>query len=266
MYHPQPSPDHLPEALLARFGVVGLQDLGEANLLERVDTKYLLDMGQLAAALEQLSGDYHLLRVEGRALNPYQTLYFDTPEFELYQQHHNGWADRYKLRARRYLTSSQVFLEVKHRNNRRRTVKQRMPIPYIMTYFDPAATAFIDGHTPFDSADFEPKLWNEYDRLTLVSKTRPERVTVDLNIAFGWRKREVRLGGLAVVEVKQDDHTLPSDFIDQMRRVGGHEGGFSKYCMGVYTLYPDAVKGNNLKPKLREVEKLIGEVAHVTLH
>lgn len=266
MAYPTPPTPQLPNTLLSQFEPVGLADLGDADLLERVDTKYMLDHEQLLTALAHLSGDYRILRVNGQALNPYQTLYFDTPEFELYQQHHNGWGDRYKIRARRYVNSSQTFLEVKHRTNRSRTIKLRMPIPYIMTHFDPLTEAFVEQNTPFDSDEFEPKLWNEYHRLTLVSKTRPERVTVDLNVAFGWRNAYVEFPGLAVVEVKQDDFTLPSDFITQMRLVGGHEGGFSKYCMGVYTLYQDTVKGNNLKPKLRQIEKLVGEGIHVPFH
>lgn len=256
----------IPESLLARFESVGLHQLGEANLLERVDTKYLLDTRQLLEALACLNDSYRVLRVNGQAVNPYQTLYFDTPDFDLYQQHHNGWGERYKIRARRYINSSQTFLEVKHRNNRSRTIKSRMPIPYIMTHFDRLATAFVDSNTPFDSADFEPKVWNEYQRLTLVSKAHPERVTIDLNVAFGWRNAHVAFPGLAVVEIKQDDFTLPSEFITQMRLLGGHEGGFSKYCMGVYTLYHDTVKGNNLKPQLRQIEKLLGEEAHVPFH
>ena len=57
---------------------------------------------------------------------------------------------------------------------------------------------------------FEPKIWNEYLRLTLVAKTRPERVTVDLNVGFVWRRAHVEFPGIAVVEIKQDDPTLPS--------------------------------------------------------
>jgi len=261
-----PNPPVLSDRLLEKFDPIGLDDLGEANLLDRVDTKFMLDVGQLLTALERVSDDYRVLCVNGQRLNPYQTLYFDTPDFELYQQHHNGWADRYKIRARRYVNSAQTYLEIKHRTNRSRTLKSRMPIPYIMTHFDLATTAFIDTNMPYESGLFEPKLWNEYLRLTLVAKHRLERVTIDLNVGFGWRNAHTAFSGMAVVEVKQDDLTMPSAFSAQMRRLGVQEGGFSKYCMGVYILYQDAVKGNNMKPHLREVEKLMREGAHVAVH
>jgi len=269
MQHLNPEPDLpiIPDTILTRFDPIDLHDLGESNLFDRVDTKYVLDVEQLLNALAHVSSDYRVLSVNGERLNPYQTLYFDTPNFDLYQQHHNGWGDRYKIRARRYINSAQTYLEIKHRTNRSRTLKARMPIPYIMTHFDRLTTAFVDANTPYDSGMFEPKIWNEYLRLTLVAKTRPERVTVDLNVRFAWRGAHVEFPGIAVIEIKQDDLTLPSTFSTYMRHLGVQESGFSKYCMGVYTLYQDEVKGNNMKPQLREIEKLMaGEGVHVAVH
>ena len=254
------------DTLLAGFAPIGLRDLGDSSLLDRVDTKYVVGVSPLMEALEQVSGQYSVLSVDGRRLNHYQTLYFDTPDFEIYKQHHNGWGDRYKIRARRYVGSDVAFFEVKHRTNRSRTIKSRLPITDVTTRIDGESVAFVNANTPFASQFLEPKLWNDYQRVTLVSKTSAERVTIDLNIEFGWEDSYSAFPGVAIIEVKQASLAQHSDFNAQMRRLGVRPGSFSKYCAGVYTLYHPA-KSNNFKPYFRQLNKVMGaESSHVTLY
>ncbi len=65
-------------------------------------------------------------RWTGKRLNHYRTLYFDTPDFELYLLHVNGRADRYKVRSREYTDTHLSYLEVKHRTPKDRTIKERL--------------------------------------------------------------------------------------------------------------------------------------------
>ncbi|MBN1313126.1 MAG: polyphosphate polymerase domain-containing protein [Anaerolineae bacterium] len=259
------APDDI-EHLLTRFSPIGLSEMEHVSLLNRVDTKYILGMRRLYAALEQMTGQYRVLEIEGMRANRYQTIYFDTPEFDLYRQHHNGFGTRYKVRARRYVDSNLAFFEVKHKNNQGRTLKSRYQVPRWQIEMGGQEDAFVDVHTPLDPEQLEPKLWNDYLRITLVSNHRQERVTLDLNLAFGWGDRWASLPGVVIAEVKQEHFSRDSDFIRQMRALGIQSSSFSKYCMGACMLY-EHLKNNNFKPHLRRLHKVMqGELTYEVIH
>lgn len=254
------------EALLRRFDPITLAEMDRVALLDRVDTKYVMGLSQLIRALGAVTRDYRVLDVNGVRLNQYQTVYFDTPEFALYHQHHNGLGSRYKVRERKYVDSDLSFLEVKHKTNRGRTVKSRMQIPDVDLRFRGQETRFVDATTPLDDEDLEPKLWNEYLRMTLVSKRRDERLTLDVDLTFSWGDDWLIVPGIAIAEVKQPRFSQDSDFIRQMRRMGVRPTGFSKYCVGASLLYGE-LKANNFKQHVRLLQKVLqGEVGHERLH
>jgi hypothetical protein len=226
-------------------------------LQNRTDTKYLLSTAHLARALRAISGQYRVLEVDGVRLNPYQTLYFDTPDFALYLQHHAGKRNRYKVRSRRYVVTDQSFLEVKHKTNKDRTVKRRVPTEEIATTCTPELAGFVAACAPSLAGTLEPKLWNAYSRITLVSSAHAERLTIDLDLRFSQDGHRVGLSGVAVAEVKQDGVDRCSGFIQQMHGMGLHPTSFSKYCIGVALLFPQ-IKHNNFKPKLRLLQHLMG--------
>jgi SPX domain protein involved in polyphosphate accumulation len=244
------------QPLIEQFQPITLAEMANVALLDRMETKYLLGISQLGTAFEALTETYWVLDIDGVRMNHYQTVYFDTDDFRLYQQHHNGLSSRYKVRARKYVESELAFFEIKHKTNRDRTIKSRLSIPEIVTDIPIQLDHFIDDHTPFHADVLEPKLWNDYVRVTLVSKHRQERLTLDLNVAFHWGNASCALPGLVIAEVKQNHRSQQSDFIQQMRRLGVRPAGFSKYTTGVYSLY-GGVKINNFKPQIRQVQKLI---------
>jgi hypothetical protein len=248
------------ETLMGRFDPISLKEMDDVALLDRTDTKYVLQTGQLQQALAQLTDRYRVLTIKGNRLNHYQTVYFDTPDFDLYNRHHDGSHSRYKVRAREYVDSHLAFLEVKFKTNKNRTIKNRMQTPDVVTAFDQGTANFVHDHYPDDPAMLEPKLWNQFVRITLVSKSNLERLTLDVNLEFQRDQGQVGLPGIAIAEVKQDGFNMQSDFIRQMRGMGVRPSGFSKYCMGVASLY-DEVKKNNFKPRMLQVGKLMnGEV------
>lgn len=249
------------DALLPRYEPVGLDQVGKAALQDRVDTKYLLNLRQLSDALDRLSGDYRVLCVNQAWLNPYHTVYFDTPDFTLYNQHHNGLGERYKVRSRTYVGTGVSFFEIKHRTNRRRTIKMRLRLDAAQSRIDARSEAFVEANTPFDGSVLMPVLWNDYLRITLVGKDSPERVTLDLNVQFGWDSAETALPGVCIAEVKQARMSRDSAFLRQMRAMGIRPAGFSKYCAGVALTYGQ-IKQNNFKPHLRQLFKLMqGELS-----
>lgn len=244
------------ECLLSDFAPIHLDEMAEVALLNRTDTKYLIGLGQLPLVLEQIKANYQVLEINQKRLNHYLTLYFDTPDFMLYHDHHNGMGSRYKVRARKYLDSNLSFFEVKHKTNQKRTIKTRMPIKQLQPGMDPQACEFVDQHTPYKADALEPKLWNDYYRMTFVSKKHQERVTLDLNMMFYWGGAEVMFESLVIAEVKQGHFSRQSDFIQQMRKMGQRPASFSKYTAGVYSLY-DHVKINRFKSQMYQINKMM---------
>jgi hypothetical protein len=244
--------------VLRRFTPISLTQMHNVALLRRIDTKYVLSEAQLYQALTRLTADYDVLEIEGRRLHRYQTLYFDTPDFALYRQHHDGWRDRYKVRSRVYVDSDQAFLEVKRKTNKNVTVKSRLQTPEVVTQVDAQTDDFLHTHFPQATEALEPQLWNSFYRITLVSKHSVERLTLDIDLSFQAGGTHAALPGIAIAEVKQEAFSLRSEFVGQMRALGVRSMSFSKYCIGVSLLY-DQVKRNRFKPQWLYIDKIIGE-------
>jgi hypothetical protein len=243
--------------LLRQFEPIGLAQMDGVALLDRTDTKYVLQASQLYAALEAVSDRYRVLDIDGVRLHPYETVYFDTADFAMYLRHHAGRQPRYKVRSREYVESHRAFLEVKVKTNKDRTSKRRLETSALVTRLTPEASTFVNALVPVDPRALQPRLWNAFSRVTLVSKEFPERLTLDLHLRFANAWETVALPGVAIAEVKQEGINRHSDFVRQMRAMATRDTGFSKYCIGVALLYPD-LKHNNFKAKLGLVEKLMG--------
>lgn len=101
----------LPEwtQLLNQFQGISLKQLENYALMRRFDTKYLVPEKQLFQILRKLTHTYSVLEVNATRLNPYQTTYYDTPDFLFFRQHHNGIRNRCKVRTRTYLSSAASF-------------------------------------------------------------------------------------------------------------------------------------------------------------
>lgn len=239
-----------------RFSPISLKEMDSISLLNRTDTKFLMSVQQLLSALAGLEYDYQILSVCGQRLNHYRTLYFDTPNFDLFNLHVNKRADCYKVRSREYTDSGDSFLEVKHKTCKNRTIKNRIPTPKPITQMTLEAEDWLNNVLPYESRALEPKLWNTFTRITLASQERCERVTLDVDLAFFTAQNTVQLEGIAIAEVKMNACHQPSPFLAQMQAQKLHPRGFSKYCIGVSMLY-DQVKKNALKPNLLWVDKMI---------
>lgn len=243
--------------LLAQLEPVGLAQLDGVALLDRTDTKYLLSLEQLTAALAELGDQYRVLAIDGLRLSPYQTVYFDSADFALYLRHHAGKKNRHKVRSRRYLATGQSFFEVKLKTNKDRTIKRRLATPALATTLTPDVDAFLSAQFAQGTPQLEPKLANSFSRITLVGTGAPERLTIDLDLRFQQDGREVALSQIVVAEVKRGDRSRASAFMRQMQAAHIAPTSFSKYCVGVALLYPQ-VKHNRFKPQLRQLAKLSG--------
>ena len=247
------------------YAPISLSKMANVALQNRTDTKYVLSVATLQQIMPQLADDYSTLVVKGQRLSDYRTLYFDTPRFDLYHRHHAGILDRYKVRSREYVESDLAFLEVKHKTNKGRTIKTRVRTPQLTDAIYGEAAVFLEDTYPYDVVQLQPKLWVDYSRITLVSHHRQERVTIDVNLSYTWKKQTIRLPHIAIVEVKQEGFPRQSDIERQLHQQHVRSTGFSKYCVGISLIYPK-LKHNNFKSKLRLVEKLAQGQSHVYLN
>lgn len=243
------------QRLVAGMESASLADLEDVALLNRLETKYVLCEDDLLAALAVLSTCYRVLDIAGNRLHRYVSLYFDTPSFLLFHRHHAGGKHRYKIRAREYTDTNLSFLEVKHKISQIRTIKNRVQTPEFLTRLSPEFNDFILGNFPLATDELEPKLLNAYQRITLVGKYSPERLTIDLDPWFFADTVGKTLPGIAIAEVKYPHANRNSPFMRQMRDMGIRPMGFSKYCIGVSLLYAQ-VKNNRFRPTLRAVRRL----------
>ncbi|MEW5870142.1 MAG: polyphosphate polymerase domain-containing protein [Chloroflexota bacterium] len=246
-------------SLAKNFNPISLKEMDAVALLNRTDTKLVMPVGQLLVALAAVQRHYRMLVVNSKRLNHYHTLYFDTPDFKLYNLHVNGHADRYKVRSREYIDSGLSFLEVKHRTNKGRTIKERVRTERQVLQMTLEAENWLHGVFPYNAGGLEPKLWSAFTRLTLVSQQYCERMTLDVNLTLYATHKMVQLEGLAIAEVKMDACNQDSPFLAQMRAQRIRLSSFSKYCTGVAMLY-NHVKKNALKPKLLWLEKMTREL------
>jgi hypothetical protein len=241
--------------ILSRFDPVSLKEMDAVKLMDRTDTKFTFNVTQLNEILSLITNDYRILEIEGRRQSTYKTLYYDTDNFNMYLNHHNGHLNRYKIRHRTYVDSSTGFLEVKFKNNKGRTIKERIKQKITPMKWEQEAGDFLTENSPYTPGMLKPSLWVNYKRITLVSKTNTERVTIDVDLEFIDKELTRNLSNLVIAEVKLDKKS-PSVFLKRMREMHIREGSISKYCMGIALIKP-RIKTNNFKEKLASLKHII---------
>ena len=210
-------------------------------------------MNDLANFLPKLYEEYSVLSIDNIEVFSYESLYFDTPNFDLYKFHHRGKLNRFKFRIRKYVESNLMFFEVKFKNNKGRTKKSRFVKVENEFNLTNQTNEFLQSHSSFENAKLEEKIWINYRRITLVNKNIAERVTLDLNLTFINGDKNITLNNIIVAEVKQEKSSS-SSFVNLMHRHHIREGAISKYCLGICHIYKHLIF-NNFKPFLLRIKK-----------
>lgn len=230
--------------------------MDSVKLMNRTDRKFCFHSHKLSEILQLITPFYKILEIEQKRLSRYQTLYYDTAEYDLYRCHQNGKLNRYKVRHRSYIESNLGFLEVKFKNNKGRTIKSRVNNNEVPNEWEENHTDFINTKTPFDPNVLIPAIWVNYNRLTLVNKESAERLTIDLNLEFIKNEHTLRFDNLVIAEVKQDKKSS-SPFFNTMKQMKIKEGFISKYAMGIALMCD--VKKNNFKAKLKTISNITND-------
>ena len=245
------------EAVLAGMRGISLEEVLKASLMRRKDSKYVFDVGLLPALLEKISGQYHVLEIKDVRAQEYQTYYYDTPELAMYHMHHRGLVNRHKIRFRKYGSSNLMFLEVKKKNGKGVTIKNRIQTGNGEVAIKSTEEEFLAEFTPYKFDNIVPVLENSFKRITLVNENQTERVTLDYGLFFNSSLSEnsVEVPGVAIAEIKYGNHLSGSGFHAALRSSGISPRRISKYCIGMAMLNP-GLKQNLFKQRLRQVRKI----------
>ncbi len=248
----RPFPELIDQRLM-QFDPISLDDMDAVKLMDRTDTKFLVPLALLPDLLDRFSDHYRLLTVNDTRQCRYQTLYYDTADLRLYHRHQSGKLNRFKVRARTYVESGISFFEVKHKNNKGRTVKKRIPQAAVSPQLSDLTRGFLNRFPGCEALPLVGLFWIDYTRLTLAGKQTAERLTIDLNLTFRNEARQIAYPELVIVELKQN-RAQESVCRQVMKQAGIRQGGLSKYCFGVMNLYP-SVKQNNFKRHWQTIRK-----------
>ncbi len=240
---------------------ITLDEMSAIKLMNRIDTKYVLDDERCMELLRRAVGEYSVQVIDQVRACRYETLYYDTEDYDMYRRHHNQQLTRQKIRTRTYVESAISFIEVKNKTNKGRTKKKRIRLPeeFFARVTDHAPAAeFLAERANYLPDEVKPALTTSFDRITLVNRARTERLTIDLNLRFE-NVRGTRgafdVPRMVIVELKQDGmcHSPMKDILLDLRV---KPMKVSKYMLG--TVLSDAeVKRNRYKRKVRMIEKTI---------
>ncbi len=253
-------PESALDQRIRSFKPISLAAMDQVKLLNRQDTKYVFSIDRLEEVLGELSEQYDILEIDGHRDMTYRSLYFDTPDLQLYNDHHNGKLNRYKIRYRRYVETNTCFFEIKFKSNKNRTIKSRINQPDITDLPTQPCLDLIAQQSTLPGDALGATLWIYFTRITLVDKHRQERLTIDRHLSFEKDGKKKALHRLVIAEIKQNRFSTKSVFVSTMRKMHIAPMRLSKYCTGMLLTH-DHLKYNRFKPKLLTLNKLENAVA-----
>ena len=174
-------------AVWRRMPTLDLDRIAAVRLMNRVDTKYLVDERRCMELLERAADQYYVQIIDDCRACRYATLYYDTPQWDMYHLHHNRRLTRQKIRTRTYVETGVTYLEVKNKSNKGRTHKRRMALDrslFAAAATDTAAADFLRREARYAPETLSPSLATRFVRVTLVNRAMTERLTIDFDLHF----------------------------------------------------------------------------------
>jgi hypothetical protein len=244
------------ETICSGFEPISLSEMDAVMFMDRIESKFSMHIDLLPQVLQSIQHNYKILEIDQLRIFPYSTLYYDTKDNAMFQGHHSGKFFRYKIRCRKYISCDLSFLEIKEKTTGDRTIKNRIKTDDIETTLSERSMDYLGQYTPFRNIRFEPKIYTNFSRLTLVSNDYQERATIDQHVHFQYNGKDHSLDNLVIVELKRKTHSCSSSMlINALRHYGITGGGVSKYCIGRSMLEKD-LKSNNFRTDIRTINKI----------
>lgn len=253
--------------ILKEYSTISLARIkARAELMQRMDNKYVLDESRLCSFLHAMRNGFELLEIDGLSQFSYSSAYWDSPQLCAFEDHNKGRRKRFKIRFRHYHDNDLYYFEIKLKGLRGITHKYRRPadaesyraevLPAFLMDFLNERMQEQYGH-PFEGI-LRPSLCVNYRRITLVGKQAAERITIDSRLRFTHGDHQAELpADRYIIEVKSAHGRSRAD------RWLMHHGSrpvrrCSKYSMGTNLLrYPQ--RNSRFAPVLRREFGLLRE-------
>jgi hypothetical protein len=236
-----------------------------ADLLTRCDRSYALPAHAFASFAAHLTGRsgsdgaFRSLCIADRRWFAYHSVYYDTPELQLFDDHRKVRRHRYKIRERLYVDSGERQFEIKLKGPRGETIKHRTEIterpgvprsvawnPHTQQFTARVLKQIYGVELP---KPMRPALVTDYIRSTFA--TEGQRITCDVDLVC----RDLVTGRtlradpeLVLIEVKAEEQITAVDRL--MHRLRARPLEFNKFCAGLTALRP-ALHGNLWRRDMR---------------
>ncbi|HUP98867.1 MAG TPA: polyphosphate polymerase domain-containing protein [Aeromicrobium sp.] len=217
--------------------------LARAQLLQRVDRKYVVPLDVARDVIAALAESHQVLTVGGRDATSYRTTYYDTADLRCVRDHVKRRRRRFKARTRLYVEDDLCRLEVKTKDRRGETAKAQLQVP-LHEYGRPTEQQhqFIEDTLRAAGLAMPGPLMPSVEvncrRGTLVDVDAGVRVTFDSNLFVTHQLGSVGLDpGHVIVETKGS--TRPGQADRLLQRAGHRPQPFSKYAAAGSLLHPE---------------------------
>lgn len=249
---------------LKDFKPITLTELNStASFLKRIDRKFLLNSKQFSDVLSELKSEFQVLEINGKKVFEYDNVYMDTKDYLFYNQHQNKLKARTKIRTRYYVDSNLAFFEYKQKNDWV-TSKYRYQFPPeehgFMTrgkkrFFDWVWQSVYGWEK---APTISPAIKTNYKRITMVSNTWEERLTIDFDIkATDLRKKSAKvvdLKNLVIIESKSLKEDCEACEIMKKNKIDKAKS-CSKYSLWVVYSWL-AEKYDTFKDTMEQIKKI----------
>jgi len=237
-------------SLTANSGTYELMDADQQQDMNRMEAKFVVPHSEAIELCKTLLTHCDCLQVAGSKTLGYDTIYFDTPDFEFYRHHHQQKPRRLKVRIRHYRETDTRFLEVKRKDKVGKTHKERIEVEGCNDIGKHAAFLKCQG---INSQQLLKTLDVKYERISLRDRNNGERVSIDFGVHFKNTRKSAAINDMAIVELKLPAHIHQALAFSEIKRLGYREISISKYCIGMAHLFPEQVKYNRFKPVLMKL-------------
>jgi hypothetical protein len=251
--------DPIIEHGLAAFDPISLDALNaKAEMLTRLDNKYIVPGPRLQPAISAFAALFDVLEISGKRAFSYSTRYFDDVEKRGYYDHLQRRRKRCKVRVRDYLDAGFSYLEIKLKEKRSMTVKHRLSVANQLVALNGACMQFVDDryHDCYDASfakQLDPAMIVDYERITLVAKHGGERMTIDTGLTFRAPNFERRAPSyMFIVETKSARGNGIADKVMRSLHIQPTKHA-SKYCIGMAAT-GQVTRRNNFLTALRRLE------------
>ena len=212
------------------MNTINIKESKNIKLMNRIDKKYVIDFNQFCLLSDYIVNNYYIVVDDSnKFLLSYKSIYFDTANLDMYNDHKLNVENRQKLRIREYENGDQ-FLEIKTKSdNKTKKIRVNLDLYNIDHYM-----CWINDNLNYAYSAITPVLEINFKRLTLINKEKNSRITIDFGISFkNYNTNINKKIKEIVIEVKKSDESYITSFEKKLSSLNIEESKFSKYYIGI---------------------------------